>query len=134
MESAGRNGSYWVRTTAQTGGMAMRTFLISTTAALAVLAAWTSAHAADMPVPPPPPAKAPVYVPPPFTWSGFYLGGNLGGVWSSATFTDNLTAASVTATNSGWLGGAQVGVNYQFGAAVIGAEAMFDWSPINANP
>jgi outer membrane immunogenic protein len=111
----------------------MRTFLISTTAALTALTIWTSAHAADMrPAPPPPPA--PVYVAPVFTWTGFYLGGNFGGVWSSATFTDSLTAASVTANNTGWLGGAQVGANYQFGAAVVGAEATFDWASIGANP
>ena len=111
----------------------MRAFLIPTTAALASLALWTSAQAADLPKSPPPP-PAPMVVPPVFTWTGFYLGGNFRGAWSSTTFTDNLTGGAVTATNTGWLGGGQVGFNYQFGAAVVGVEAMFDWSSLGANP
>jgi opacity protein-like surface antigen len=42
-----------------------------------------SAMAADVPV------KAPAYArraaPPPYNWSGFYLGANLGGAWSNRT-------------------------------------------------
>jgi outer membrane immunogenic protein len=111
----------------------MRAILFSTTAALTALTVWTSAHAADLPKAPPP-SPAPVFVPPAFTWTGFYLGGNFGGGWSSTTFTDNLTGGAVTATNAGWLGGGQVGFNYQFGAAVVGVEATFDWSSLGVNP
>ena len=39
-----------------------------------------------------------------------------------------------TTTNTSFLGGGQVGVNYQFyGGVVIGAEAMFDWVPNTSN-
>jgi opacity protein-like surface antigen len=42
-----------------------------------------AAHAADMYV------KAPVYAPT-FTWSGCYVGGNIGGAWSHSNFTTSL--------------------------------------------
>ena len=39
-----------------------------------------------------------------------------------------------TTTSTSFLGGAQVGVNYEFGGGVvIGAEAMFDWLPNTKN-
>ena len=39
-----------------------------------------------------------------------------------------------TTTNTSFLGGGQVGVNYEFyGGVVIGAEAMFDWVPNTSN-
>jgi outer membrane immunogenic protein len=52
---------------------------------LAALAAIGSAHAADLPVKARPPVVAP------FSWTGCYLGGYVGGAWSGndgATFTD----------------------------------------------
>jgi outer membrane immunogenic protein len=88
------------------------------------------AQAADMPQPAPPPA--PVYMPPPFTWTGFYIGANFGGAWASTTLTDNLTDSSVTGSLSGWLGGGQVGFNYQIGSFVWGVEGTFDASSLNS--
>ncbi len=48
----------------------------------------SGAVAADMPVYKAPPA--PVFVPPPLTWAGFYIGVNGGAVWNTvkATTTD----------------------------------------------
>ena len=45
-----------------------------------------------------------------------------------------LAARSGTTTNTSFLGGGQVGVNYEFWSFfVIGAEAMFDWLPNTQN-
>jgi outer membrane immunogenic protein len=99
----------------------------------------TAALAADLPPLVAPPPQAPAnYVPviPPYNWSGFYIGGNLGAGWNSAgslsdTFGSNFSGSG---QNASFLGGGQVGVNYQFwGGVVIGAEAMFDWLPNTSN-
>jgi len=86
------------------------------------------ASAADLPPPayPPPPV---VYTPapPPFSWNGFYIGGNAGYGWTSASGTVTTTTGSgpFSASGSGFLGGAQAGVNWQMGPAVFGMEADF---------
>jgi len=103
----------------------------SIAAASALLAISIGANAADMPVRPAPPPPQ-VYMPPPFTWTGFYLGGNFGGAWASTTLTDNLTGAGVTGNLGGWLGGGQLGFNYQVGSFVWGAEGTFDWSSLKS--
>src|SRR5262249_42438660 len=93
-----------------------------------------SAWAADIlppPVPPPPQAPA-AYIPvaPPYNWSGFYVGGNLGAAWNSGgsvsdTFGSTFTGSGQTTK---FTGGGQVGVNYEFwGGVVIGAGATFNW-------
>ena len=88
----------------------------------------SGAFAADLGRPPPPP---PIMPPPLYNWSGFYIGGNVGGAWASGTLTDNLTAASFTADHSGVIGGATVGYNFQFAPNfVIGVEGTFDGTSI----
>jgi outer membrane immunogenic protein len=104
----------------------------------------TAAFAADLG---PAPAPAPVYVkapPPPPTWSGFYGGGNAGWVGSAdntinLTGTDTGTAGLGTALAngvipnplnlgySGFLGGGQLGYNWQSSNWVFGLEADMDW-------
>jgi len=104
----------------------------------------TSAFAADLPSR----KAAPVYVPPPppVLWTGFYVGLNAGGTWdatSSTTIsssgyvvpglfasTPTGLAAAATANGvfgtaaSGFIGGGQVGYNWQFAPAwVVGLEA-----------
>jgi opacity protein-like surface antigen len=89
-------------------------------------AAWQAAWAADLPL------KAPA-VPASYDWTGFYLGGNLGATNATSSFSDTLAAARSTFSSSNpasFLGGGQLGVNYEFHSGlVIGAEAMFDWVP-----
>jgi outer membrane immunogenic protein len=106
----------------------MRHFLLSTVA----LAALTGATlAADLPsIKSPPPAPAPAA----FTWTGFYLGANggFGGDVESQFWGYNFGAGENFKFNSsGFLGGAQVGYNYQFAnRVVLGVEADFDAADI----
>jgi outer membrane immunogenic protein len=92
------------------------------------------AQAADLP-PAPPVYKTPaVYAPPPFSWTGFYIGGNLGGGWSQGNITDSVFGLNFTnGTRGAFIGGGQVGGNYQINNFVVGAEADFDWFANNNN-
>ncbi len=113
----------------------MKRILIASTLALA---AGGQALAADLPPPMAPPPRAPaMYVPvvPLYNWTGFYLGGNLGFGLTGGNFNTSIAGATAsTTTSNSFLGGGQVGVNYEFGGGVvIGAEAMFDWLPNTKN-
>jgi outer membrane immunogenic protein len=102
-----------------------------------------AASAADMAVKAPPPPVAPV-----MTWTGFYVGFNVGGAWDNSRsvdtrgqaiqgFTDGIGPASfagisaAAASSSGsfgndghFIGGGQIGYNWQFGrGGVVGFEA-----------
>ena len=105
----------------------------------------SAAFAADLPSRAPPP----VYLPPPpvFTWTGLYLGVNAGGTWSNNNTVDTATidafgepalgggpefgvasaalaTASVPAKIDGFIGGGQIGYNFQFtNSFVAGLEA-----------
>ena len=121
--------------------------LILGMAAFIAVSAGGSALAADMPVkarPLPPPV-------PVFSWTGFYIGGHVGGAWGTTESTLNsLTITqciggqcqppdpiagfsipiSQTQTN-GFLGGVQGGYNWQIAPwAVIGVEAQFSWTDL----
>ena len=90
-----------------------------------------SALAADLPS-----KKAPVAAPPVMSWTGFYVGANAGGAWSgnnsgSLQVYGGAPALSAIPVGNkvfnnygGFLGGGQVGYNYQLMQSfVIGAEA-----------
>ena len=93
------------------------------------------AFAADLPAPAPIPQ--PAYLPPVYNWTGFYIGGNVGAGWSglsSTNFSDTLGSTFTAPTNVQFLGGGEIGANYQFSnGIVIGAEAMFDWASNSQN-
>jgi outer membrane immunogenic protein len=113
----------------------MKRLLIASAAALA---AGGQALAADLPPPVAPPPRAPaMYVPvaPPYNWTGFYIGPNLGFGLTGGSFNTTPAGTTVsTTTSTSFLGGGQVGVNYEFwGGVVVGAEAMFDWLPNTKN-
>ena len=112
----------------------MKRFMI--VGALALLAGG-QAFAADLPPPAPMPRAPAVYVPAPipvYTWTGFYIGGNLGVGWQQGNLGDNLGNTFSTSNSVKGLGGGQVGVNYEFyNGVVVGAEAMFDWRFNNNN-
>src|SRR6266567_1751770 len=70
----------------------------------------------------PPPVVAPVML---FSWTGCYLGGHIGGGWGRKTVSapELAPGISITGNTSGFLGGGQVGCNYQFAPNwVIGIE------------
>jgi outer membrane immunogenic protein len=98
-------------------------FSISTLAAAAVLVFAGSASAADMPVkaPPPPP-------PPAFTWTGWYVGLNGGGLWGETTgnFAPFNANFPWQADISQGLAGVTTGTNWQFGQFVIGTESSYE--------
>ena len=86
----------------------------------------TPTFAADLPV------KAPqmVAAPAPWSWTGFYVGGNLGYSWGR-TETDATvggTALSDSLNVNGIIGGGQIGYNWQTGNFVLGVETDFQGS------
>jgi outer membrane immunogenic protein len=106
--------------------------LLAGTALLALVSG--SAMAADLSRPPPEPYKAPPMMVPVFTWTGFYIGGNLGGAWAHTDVTDTLFGLNFSNGNSNngvFIAGGQVGGNYQFGNFVVGLEGTFDWAAKN---
>ncbi|MFI5012937.1 MAG: outer membrane protein [Hyphomicrobiales bacterium] len=122
----------------------MRKMFLATTA-LAMLSGIGAASAADLPTRKGPP-MAPVYVPPAFTWTGFYVGVNAGYGWGNNNRNDSLPLGAIPVggffptgggnNNGGFVGGGQLGYNYQFGVGqgvVIGAEADLDYADIGRN-
>jgi outer membrane immunogenic protein len=105
----------------------MKTLLGS--AAVAALLAACPAMAADLAT------RAPPALPPVFSWTAFYIGGNLGGAWANTTITDSLYGLGFSnGSNAAFVGGGQVGFNYQFdGGVVAGVEGDFDWAANNNN-
>ena len=113
----------------------MRKSLFCSAAALSVLLGLSlSARAADLPMAPPsPPPQAPCACRP-FSWTGFYLGGNLGAGWNHGNISDSAGLFSWGADNSTtFVGGGQVGANYQISNIVLGIEGDFDWFANNNN-
>src|SRR5262249_44917578 len=96
-------------------------------AASALLTLSMAANAAEVP-PYPRPVAPPVYLPPPLSWTGFYIGANLGGAWSQRNLTDTLLGLSLRDVNDkgAFIGGGQLVFNYQFGNFVLGVEGDFD--------
>ncbi len=101
-------------------------------ASVALIALGTGiAGAADMPLKAPPPP-----LPPPFSWTGFYIGGNVGGAWvgdNSVTDTDLGLNFGGNNNDGRFIGGGTVGFNYQFNNFVFGVEGDFDWAANNNN-
>jgi opacity protein-like surface antigen len=84
--------------TEKRGVEAMKRNLLLTCATLATLFVCSSGQAADMPVKARPLPPAPL----PYSWTGFYIGGNFGGVWSNVDIFDS---EGNTFTTSGASGG-----------------------------
>jgi outer membrane immunogenic protein len=83
-----------------------------------------------------PPVAAPYPAPAPYlyNWSGFYVGANIGGAWESATLTDPFFGVQFSESRSGFIGGGQIGYNWQFAPQfVFGIEGMFDGTDIRSS-
>ena len=120
----------------------IRKLLLGSVAAGGLLAAALPASAADLrAVPAPAPVIAPVV--PVFSWTGWYIGGNVGGKWGK--YSGSVTAAPVAgfpATGGGdffnfstnhegaFVGGGQLGFNWQTGVWVFGVEGDFDGTDV----
>jgi outer membrane immunogenic protein len=99
------------------------------------------ASAADMAV-----KARPLAVDPGYNWTGFYAGVNVGGVWGTGAFGWNANPAgfqpnpaealgvSAAGTNniksSGFIGGGQVGYNWQMRNFLVGIEADIQYTGI----
>jgi outer membrane immunogenic protein len=68
---------------------------------------------------------APAYAAPLYNWTGFYLGGHLGGAFSGSSSFNGLVLSNYDAR---LLGGIQAGADYQFaGNFVVGVEGQYSW-------
>lgn len=96
--------------------MRLRNLLLSTSLLSALVG--SSAFAADMPTK----AGAPLLSPAPaMTWTGFYVGLNAGYGWANTSVTGAAGSSNLT----GFVGGGQIGYNWQVGALVLGLEGDF---------
>jgi len=107
----------------------MRRLLRAAILGWATLSVSGIANAADLGLPAPAPPPVPAYIP--FSWTGFYIGGNIGAAWTQGDFTDSLGNTFTGGSNAGsvvFMGGGQIGANYQVNYwLVAGVEATFDW-------
>jgi outer membrane immunogenic protein len=128
----------------------MKSILTTAIGGVALLAG--PALAADLPSRKEPPVAPIVYVPV-FTWTGFYVGLNAGGAWTSTSghlnvFGFNGLNGGVVVpgyatfplfnngnnnNNGNFTGGGQIGYNYQIGAFVWGVEADINYLGNNSN-
>ena len=71
--------------------------------------------------------QPPGFVTAPATWTGCYIGGNIGGGWNLISGFDptNMVPAG-NANGYGVVGGGQVGCDYQISSFVVGIEGMFE--------
>ncbi len=107
----------------------MRNKLIAAFACTTALVSTGAASAADLGARPY--TKAPAYMEPLFNWTGFYVGGHIGGAWTNEQFINNGIGApfgdlvpgqGYRQRNSGIMGGAQIGYNWQANNYVFGME------------
>jgi outer membrane immunogenic protein len=68
--------------------------------------------------------------PVPFSWTGCYIGGHIGGVVSEDR-TTNVLGNSTSFSSTGFVGGGQIGCDYQFAPRwIIGVEGQAAWTSL----
>src|SRR5215475_520350 len=118
--------------------MCNRSFATATRVTLAAISLATlagSAIAADVSARAPSPYQPPPAPLPVFSWTGCYVGANIGGGWASKSsndvsgFVTGVPGADLGShTASGVIGGGQIGCDYQAGIWVFGVQGMFEGS------
>lgn len=108
----------------------MKRYILSACAGMVAAAAMAApSFAADLPRPS---YKAPVYVAPIFSWTGFYLGINGGYGWGHSDW-NNGPMGNVSLNAKGAMVGGTFGYNWQTGTWVFGLEGDVDGSWINGS-
>lgn len=108
----------------------MKRYILSACSGLLAAAAMAvPSFAADLPRPA---YKAPVYVAPAFSWTGFYLGINGAYGWGPSDW-NNGAMGTVSVSHKGALVGATLGYNLQTGNVVWGLEGDIDASWMNGS-
>ena len=110
----------------------MRKLLLSTAAFVALAG---SAFAADLPSVKEP---APIVIPTPvFTWTGFYVGADIGSGWGNKNIQVPASPlnpqTSVNPSFTGIVGGGFVGYNYQINQFVIGIQGDIQGAGLQGN-
>jgi outer membrane immunogenic protein len=105
--------------------------------ALGVLSVSSAAAiAADLSLPPRPYAPyAPAYYHPAvvYEWTGFYIGGSAGGGFGLGGIDTTAVPITFDIHPDGFIGGGQIGYNYQMGGVVWGVEADFSGADIRGS-
>jgi outer membrane immunogenic protein len=104
----------------------MRAVLSIAPLAAALVSGSLAAVAADLPARPQ--YKEPVMVAPVTPWTSCYIGGNVGAAWRSGEITGPAGGLASSTSNAGFVGGAQIGCDYQAGSMVFGIRNIADWS------
>jgi opacity protein-like surface antigen len=77
-------------------------------------------------------AAAPIYkapaLPAAYNWDGLYVGANAGVDWGSARFDSPGSNGATDARYAGFLGGGEIGYNFQAGKWVFGLEGDLAWT------
>ena len=110
----------------------MHSFRAVLMVAVCTIALTQIAPAADIPTKAPP---AVITASPVYSWTGLYIGANVGGAWSTTdwTFFNGATLEPIGQHVSKWLAGGQIGYLYQFNPNwVAGAEVSWSRTDLKA--
>jgi outer membrane immunogenic protein len=111
----------------------MRVYFVAAAVMAVVFSVSQSASAADLPVQMP----ATPFISPVYNWTGFYVGGNIGTAISSTNTSDPTgvnfapLGALIGDNTTGFIGGFQLGFNFQAGNWVFGPQGDMSWTTIN---
>jgi outer membrane immunogenic protein len=125
---------------AATAARVVSTRAVSAALATGAILGIGAAGAAD--IPPRTNTKAPATGAEAYSWTGLYVGGNVGGVWAGGSDATNFFDPGIAdpfpelvnnpeakaVRNTAVMGGFHAGFNWQMAQWVFGAEADFDWT------